>query len=63
MLHLNSNWGLRIDNSRRSRIHVLWNISETTIAIKSCDISYERAFFPVYCGACFMLLKIDLKKM
>ena len=45
---------LRIDNSRHSRIHVLWNISETTIAIKSCDISYERAIFPVYCGAGFM---------
>ena len=26
-----------IDNSRRDRIHVLWNILKTTVAIKLCD--------------------------
>ena len=36
---------LRIDNSRRGRIHSLWNISRTTKATASCDISNERADF------------------
>ena len=39
---------LRIDNSRRSRIYTLWNISRTTKATTSCDISNERAD----CSAC-----------
>ena len=37
---------LRIDNSRRGRIRSLWNISRTTKAATSCDISNERADFP-----------------
>ena len=36
---------LRIDNSRRGRIHSLWDISRTTKASTSCDISNERADF------------------
>ena len=54
---------LRIDNSCRGGIHVLQNILRTTIATKSCDISYERAYFSAYVGASFMVLKINLKKM
>ena len=38
---------LRIDNSRRGRIHSLWDISRTTTATTSCDISNERADFSV----------------
>ena len=41
---------LRIDNSRRGRIHGLWNISGTTKARRSCDISNERAEFSGYHG-------------
>ena len=33
----------QMDNSRRGRIHSLWNISRTTKATTSCDISNERA--------------------
>ena len=36
---------LRIDNSRRGRIHSLWHISRTTKATTSCDISNERTYF------------------
>ena len=54
---------LRIDNSRRGRIPVLRNILRTTIATKSCDISYERAIFSAYFGVSCMFLKIDFKKM
>ena len=36
---------LRIANSRRGRIYSLWNISITTKATTSCDISNERADF------------------
>ena len=36
---------LRIDNSRRGRIHSLWNISRNTKATTSCDTSNERADF------------------
>ena len=36
---------LRIDNSRRGRIHSLWDISRTTRATTLCDISNERADF------------------
>ena len=41
---------LRIDNSRRGRIHVLWNISKNTIATTSCDISYESANSSAHIG-------------
>ena len=34
---------LRIDNSRRDKIHSLWNISRITKATTSCDISNEMA--------------------
>ena len=54
---------LRIDNSRRGRIPVLRNILRTTIATKSCDISYERDFFSAYFGVSCMFLEIDFKKM
>ena len=37
---------LRIDNSRHGRIHSLWNISRSTKATTSYDISNERADFP-----------------
>ena len=40
---------LRIDNSRHGRIHNLWNISRTTKATTSCNISNERAYFSA-CG-------------
>ena len=42
-----SNWicHLRIDNSRRGRIHNLWHISRTTKATTSCVISNERTDF------------------
>ena len=36
---------LRIDNSRRGAVHVLWNFSRTMIATTSCDSSNERAYF------------------
>ena len=35
----------RIDNSRCGRIYSLWNISRTTKATTSCDISNENADF------------------
>ena len=40
---------LRIDNSHRSMIYSLWNISRTTKAIRSCDTSNERADFFCIC--------------
>ena len=36
---------LRIDDSRRGAVHVLWNFSRTKISTKSCDRSNERAYF------------------
>ena len=33
---------LRIDNSRRGAVHVLWNFSRTQIATTSCDISIQK---------------------
>ena len=53
---------LRIDNSRRAAIHVLWDISRTKIAITSCGRSNERAFFSACVGANGILVNFDLKK-
>ena len=53
---------LRIDNSRRGAIHVLWDISRTKIVIKSCDRSNERAYFSACVGRLVFLMKFDLKK-
>ena len=47
-MSIKRNWPLRIDNSRRGRIHPLWNISRTTKAGTSCYISNERAEFSAY---------------
>ena len=41
---------VRIDNSHRGRIHGIWNISRSTKARTSCDISNERADFSSYLG-------------
>ena len=41
---------LRIDNSRRGRIHGLWNISRSTKARTSRAISNERADYSAYLG-------------
>ena len=49
--------------SHLGRILVLWNISRTNIATKSCDISYERANYSAYVGASCRLLKVNLKKI
>ena len=43
---------LRIDNSRRCRIHSLWNISRNTKATTSCDTSNERADFSACADVC-----------
>ena len=52
---------LRIDNSRRGAVHVLWNFSRTKIARMSCDRSNERAF-----SACVdangILINLELKE-
>ena len=47
-LNQNDRYQLRIDNSRRGRIHSLWDISRTTKATTSCEISNERAAFRAY---------------
>ena len=36
---------LRIDNSRRGAVHVVWNFSRTMKATTSCDSSNESAYF------------------
>ena len=46
---------LRIDNSRHGMIHVLWNISRTTIATKPYDISCERENSIAYVGVSIIL--------
>ena len=53
---------LRIDNSRHGRIHSLWNISRTTKATTSCDISNERADFSACVDIRGCWMKFDLKK-
>ena len=53
---------LRIDNSRRGRIHGAWNILRTTKARTSCNISNERAdFLHVLVYSSTIELKFDLK--
>ena len=53
---------LRIDNSRRSAVHVLWNFSRTKIATTSCDRSNEIAFFFACVDANGILMSLELKK-
>ena len=53
---------LRIDNSCRGAVHVLWNSSKTKIATTSCDRSTERAYFSACVDANGILINLELKK-
>ena len=53
---------LRIGNSRRGAVHVLWNISRTKIATTSYDRSNERAYFSACVYASGILINLELKK-
>ena len=53
---------LRVDNSRRSAVHVLWNFSRTKIATTSCDRSNERASFSACVDGNGILMSLELKK-
>ena len=57
-----SNTHLRIDNSRRGAVHVLWNFSRTKIATTASDISNKRAFFSACVDANGILINLELKK-
>ena len=56
-------YNLRIDNSRRGAVHVLWNFSRTKISTKSCDRSNERAYFYACVDANGILMNLELKKI
>ena len=53
---------LRIDNSCRGAVHVLWNFSKTKIATTSCDRSNERAYLSACVDANGILINLELKK-
>ena len=53
---------IRIDNSSRGVVNVLWNFSRTKIATMSCDRSNERAFLSACVDANGMLMNLELKK-
>ena len=53
---------LRIDNSRRGALHVLWNFSRTKIATTLCDTSNERAYFSACVDANGIVIHLELKK-
>ena len=55
-------FNLRIDNSCRGAIHVLWDFSRTKIAIISCDRSNEREYSFACVGTNGILMKFHLKK-
>ena len=59
---INSIHMLRIDNSRRGAVHVLWNFSSTKIATMASDRSNERAYFSAYVDANAILINLELKK-
>ena len=53
---------LRIDNSRRGAVHVLWNISRTKIAKPSYDRSNKRAYFSACVDGSGILITLKFKK-
>ena len=53
---------LRIDNSRRGAVHVLWNFSRSKIATTACDISNERAYFSACVDANDILIDLKLTR-
>ena len=62
-MHLiKSVYDLRIDNSRRGAVHVLWNFSRTKIATTACDRSNERAYFSACVDANGTLIDLELKR-
>ena len=52
---------LRIDNSRRGAVNVLWNISRTKIATMSYDRSNERACLSACVDASGFLINLELE--
>ena len=50
---------LRIDNSCRGAVHVLWNFSRTKIATTSCDRSNKRAYFSACVDANGILISLE----
>ena len=55
---------LRINNSHRGAVQVLWNHSRTKIAttLYACDRSNESAYFSASVDANGILINLELKK-